>query len=67
MLFGAASRSSGGSEPRFATQQDELSSRIVLGQMLFDRLPILRRQATDDFGYAAALTGPGQIKCPLNR
>ena len=55
-----------GCEPRFAAKQNELSSRVGFSQVPFNRLTVLDGQTPDDFRNAAALTGFGQIKRPLN-
>ena len=59
-------RSLVGGKPSIATEQDELSARTGLGELRFHRLPVLDRQAADDLRNAAALTGFGQIKRPIN-
>ena len=56
-----------GCEPRFAAEQNEPPSGIVLRPMRFDRLSLFNRQAADDFRNTATLTGFGQINRPLNR
>src|SRR4051812_1203725 len=53
-------------EPRIAAEQDELASRGRLGQMTFDGFPVVRLQTADDFRDAAALTGSGQLKRPVD-
>src|SRR5207237_8123453 len=54
-------------EPRIAAEQDEFSSRVRLGQMGFHGFAVVRRQMADDFRHAAALTGFGQLECPVDR
>ena len=53
-------------EPGVAAEQDQLTPRIRLGEVRFDRGAILRGQAPDDFRNAAVLTGFGQFKRAIN-
>lgn len=55
-----------GGEPGGAANLNEFPSGAGLHQMRFDGRPVIRRQVTDDFRYAAAQSRSCQIKCTID-